>query len=183
MDGLGFNARGQAVVSGIRFLGRVHPSEVSMHKVYDNILQAVGYTPLVRLISVKKGLKCTLYAKIEYVNPGGSVKDRIALKIIEDAEKSGALQPGGTIIEGTSGNTGAGLAMAAAIKGYKSVFVLPDKQSEEEQASLRAWGARVVVTPPMWSPMIRVLTTRCPNVWSKNTQCLLRQSIPQPIQP
>lgn len=152
MDGLGLNARGQAVVSGIRFLRRVHPSEVSMHKVYDNILQAVGDTPLVRLNSVTKGLKSTLYAKVEYVNPGGSVKDRIALKIIEDAEKSGALQPGGTIIEGTSGNTGAGLAMAAAIKGYKSVFVLPDKQSEEKRASLRAWGARVVVTPTNVEP-------------------------------
>jgi cystathionine beta-synthase len=123
-----------------------------MHKVYDNILQAVGDTPLVRLNSVTAGLKSTLYAKIEYVNPGGSVKDRIAMQIIEDAEKSGELEPGGTIIEGTSGNTGAGLAMAAAIKGYKSIFVLPDKQSEEKRAALRAWGARVVVTPTNVEP-------------------------------
>jgi len=123
-----------------------------MHKVYENILQAVGDTPLVRLNSVTKGLKSTLYAKVEYVNPGGSVKDRIALQIIDDAEKSGELTPGGTIIEGTSGNTGAGLAMAAAIKGYKSIFVLPDKQSEEKRASLRAWGARVVVTPTNVEP-------------------------------
>ena len=123
-----------------------------MHDVYDNVLETVGNTPLVRLNNVTRGLKCTLYAKIEWTNPGGSVKDRVALKIIEDAEKSGALKPGGTIIEGTSGNTGAGLAMVAALKGYKTIFVLPDKQSEEKRAVLRAWGARVVVTPTNVDP-------------------------------
>ena len=86
------------------------------------------------------------------MNPGCSVKDRIALKIIEDAEKSGALKPGGTIVEATSGNTGAGLAMAAAVKGYKCIFVLPDKQSEEKRAALRAYGAKVVVTPTNVEP-------------------------------
>jgi len=118
-----------------------------MKRVYDNVLDAVGDTPLVRLNAMTEGLACTTYAKVEFTNPGGSVKDRIALQIIEDAEQSGELVPGGTIVEATSGNTGAGLAMVAALRGYKTVFVLPDKQSEEKRASLRAWGARVVVTP------------------------------------
>ncbi len=119
----------------------------TMHNVHENILSCVGDTPLVRLNAVAAGLQCTLYAKLEMLNPGSSVKDRIALQIIEDAEASGELKPGGTIVEATSGNTGAGLAMAAAIKGYKCVFVLPDKQSEEKRAALRAYGAKVVVTP------------------------------------
>ena len=123
-----------------------------MHKVYDSILQAVGDTPLIRLRSVTAGLKCTVYAKAEFLNPGGSIKDRIAMHIIDQAEKRGDLKPGGTIIEGTSGNTGAGLAMVAALRGYKSIFVLPDKQSEEKRAALRAWGARVVVTPTNVEP-------------------------------
>jgi cystathionine beta-synthase len=123
-----------------------------MKNVHDNVLTSVGNTPLVRMNSVTEGLQCTLYAKLEMLNPGSSVKDRIALKIIEDAEKSGALQPGGTIVEATSGNTGAGLAMAAAVKGYKCIFVLPDKQSEEKRAALRAYGAKVVVTPTNVEP-------------------------------
>ncbi|MCK6503836.1 pyridoxal-phosphate dependent enzyme [Myxococcota bacterium] len=123
-----------------------------MHKVYDSILQAVGDTPLIRLRSVTAGLKCTVYAKAEFLNPGGSIKDRIAMHIIDQAEKRGELKPGGTIIEGTSGNTGAGLAMVAALRGYKTIFVLPDKQSEEKRAALRAWGARVVVTPTNVEP-------------------------------
>ncbi|MEC7946841.1 MAG: cystathionine beta-synthase [Myxococcota bacterium] len=123
-----------------------------MRRVYDNILQTMGDTPLVRLNSVTLGLKATVYAKVEFFNPGGSVKDRIALKIIEEAERRGDLKPGGTIVEGTSGNTGAGLAMVAALRGYKTIFVLPDKQSEEKRAALRAWGARVVVTPTNVEP-------------------------------
>lgn len=118
-----------------------------MHDIYDSILDVVGGTPLIRLNSVTAGLKCTVYAKAEFLNPGGSIKDRIAMHIIDQAEKRGDLKPGGTIIEGTSGNTGAGLAMVAALRGYKTIFVLPDKQSEEKRAALRAWGARVVVTP------------------------------------
>ncbi len=118
-----------------------------MHKVYDSILDAVGDTPLIRLKSVTAGLKCTVYAKAEFLNPGGSIKDRIAIHILNEAEKRGELKPGGTVIEATSGNTGAGLAMVAAMRGYKTIFVLPDKQSEEKRAALRAWGARVVVTP------------------------------------
>lgn len=123
-----------------------------MHKVYDNILETVGDTPLVKLNRVTRGLQSTLYAKIEFMNPAGSVKDRIAVHILEEAERRGEIQPGATIIEGTSGNTGAGLAMVAALKGYKAIFVLPDKQSEEKRAALRAWGARVVVTPTNVEP-------------------------------
>lgn len=121
--------------------------EFTVKNVHENVLSCVGNTPLVRLNSVTAGLKATLYAKVEFVNPGASVKDRIAMKIIEDAERDGQLKPGGTIVEATSGNTGAGLAMAAAIKGYKCIFILPDKQSEEKRAALRAYGAKVVVTP------------------------------------
>lgn len=123
-----------------------------MHNVYDSILDTIGDTPLVKLNRVTRGLQGTLYAKVEFGNPAGSVKDRIALHIIEEAERRGEIQPGATIIEGTSGNTGAGLAMVAALKGYKAIFVLPDKQSEEKRAALRAWGARVVVTPTNVEP-------------------------------
>jgi cystathionine beta-synthase len=118
-----------------------------MPQIHDNILGCIGSTPLVRLNSVTAGLESELLAKLEMVNPGGSVKDRIAMEIIEDAERDGLLKPGGVIVEATSGNTGAGLAMAAAIKGYSCIFVLPDKQSEEKRAALRAYGAKVVVTP------------------------------------
>ena len=118
-----------------------------MHNVHDSILDCVGNTPLVKLHKVTHGLKATVYAKLEMFNAAGSVKDRVALNIIKKGEESGALKPGGTIIEATSGNTGAGLAMVAAVRGYKTIFVLPDKQSEEKRAALRAWGARVVVTP------------------------------------
>lgn len=117
------------------------------HRVFSSILDVVGDTPLVQLHRVTKDLQSTLYAKVEAYNPAGSVKDRIALHIIEQAEKRGDLKPGATIIEATSGNTGAGLAMVAALKGYKTIFVMPDKQSEEKRAALRAWGAQVVITP------------------------------------
>jgi cystathionine beta-synthase len=123
-----------------------------MHKVYDNVAQAVGDTPLVRLNSLARGLSSNVYAKLEYMNPGASVKDRIALQMIEDAEKKGLLKPGGTIVEGTSGNTGAGLAMVAATRGYKCIFILADKQSEEKRAALRAYGAKVVVCPTDVAP-------------------------------
>lgn len=118
-----------------------------MHKVYDSVHEAVGDTPMVKLSALARGLESNVYVKLEYMNPGGSVKDRIALQIIEDAEKQGLLKPGGTIVEGTSGNTGAGLAMVAATRGYKCIFVLADKQSEEKRAALRAYGAKVVVCP------------------------------------
>jgi cystathionine beta-synthase len=118
-----------------------------VRRVYDSVLDCIGETPNIRLNKVTAGMPGTLWAKVEYVNPGGSVKDRMALRIIDDLEASGQLKPGGTIVEATSGNTGAGLAMAAAVRGYKTVFVMPDKQSEEKRAALRAYGARVVITP------------------------------------
>jgi len=128
------------------------PVETQEAQIYDNILDVMGNTPLVRLHKVAKGVACQLVAKVEFFNPGGSVKDRIGLPIIEDAERAGKLRPGGTIVEATSGNTGIGLAIAAAIRGYKCVFVLPDKQSPEKMRQLRAFGARVVVTPTNVEP-------------------------------
>jgi cystathionine beta-synthase len=121
-------------------------------KPVQNVLEAIGDTPIVKLQRVTQGLKADIYVKLEFLNPGGSMKDRIALKIIEDAEKSGQLKPGGVIVEATSGNTGAGLAQAAAIKGYTCIFVMPDKMSEEKVKSLRAYGARVVVCPTAVAP-------------------------------
>src|SRR5215469_5473436 len=121
-------------------------------EVYNSILEAIGNTPLVRLNKVTKGLKPTILAKLENLNPGGSVKDRIGVAMIEQAERQGKLRPGGTIIEPTSGNTGAGLAMVASVKGYKMIFVMPDKMSEEKRSLLRAYGAKVVVTPTNVSP-------------------------------
>ena len=121
-------------------------------KIYDTILETIGNTPLLRLHSVTRGIKADLLAKIEFFNPGGSVKDRIAMGIIEEAEKSGRLKPGGTIVESTSGNTGVGLAIVAALKGYKTVFVMPDKMSQEKIQLLRAFGAKVIVTPTAVEP-------------------------------
>jgi len=116
-------------------------------EVHKSILDIIGNTPLVRLNKVSQGLKPTILAKLENLNPGGSVKDRIGVAMIEQAERKGLLRPGGTIIEPTSGNTGVGLAMVASVKGYKMIFVMPDKMSEEKRGILRAYGAKVVVTP------------------------------------
>jgi cystathionine beta-synthase len=116
-------------------------------QVLDSILEAVGHTPLVRLHRVTAGLRPTILAKVETLNPGGSVKDRIGLRMVEEAERTGRLKPGGTIIEPTSGNTGHALAIAAALKGYRMIFVMADKQSPEKIALLRAYGAEVVVCP------------------------------------
>lgn len=121
-------------------------------RVYDDILQAIGHTPLIRLRKMGGHLACRLYAKVEYFNPGGSIKDRIAANIINEAESSGRLKPGGTVVEATSGNTGVGLALVCAQRGYKSVFVLPDKMSQEKIQLLRAYGARVIVTPTAVEP-------------------------------
>ncbi len=121
-------------------------------EMYDNILQTIGDTPLVRLNSIASDLPCTILVKVEFFNPGGSVKDRIGPAIIAEAERSGRLKPGGTIVESTSGNTGVGLAIAAAIKGYRTIFVMPDKMSQEKILLLRAFGARVVVTPTAVEP-------------------------------
>ena len=113
----------------------------------NNILEIIGNTPMVRLNRVARGIRATLLAKLEHLNPGGSIKDRIGIAMLEEAEKSGKIKPGGTIIEGTSGNTGMGLALAAAIKGYQCIFTMPDKMSQEKIDALRALGAEVIVTP------------------------------------
>jgi len=118
----------------------------------ESILDAVGNTPLVRLSRVTRGLRPRVLAKLEILNPGGSVKDRIGLPMIEAAEREGALRPGGTIVEPTSGNTGHGLAIAAALRGYRCIFVMPDKMSQEKVALLRAYGAEVVITPTAVPP-------------------------------
>src|SRR2546423_14062709 len=111
--------------------------------VLDSFLDAMGDTPLVRLSKVARGVRPAVLAKLEMLNPGGSVKDRIGVRMIEAAEKEGLLRPGGTIVEPTSGNTGHGLAIAAAIRGYRCIFVMPDKMSQEKVALLRAYGAEV----------------------------------------
>jgi cystathionine beta-synthase len=121
-------------------------------RYYENVVELIGNTPLVRLRNVTEGIAATVLAKIEYLNPGGSVKDRIALRMVEAAEREGLLKPGGTIVEPTSGNTGVGLALVAQLKGYKCVFVCPDKVSEDKQNVLRAYGAEVVVCPTAVAP-------------------------------
>lgn len=143
---------------------------------YNNILETIGNTPLVKLNKVVKDIPATVLAKIETTNPGNSIKDRMALKMIEDAEKSGKLKPGGTIIEGTSGNTGMGLAIAAVIKGYKCIFASTDKQSKEKFDALRAFGAEVVVCPTNVDPedprsyysVSSRLEKEVPNSWKPN---------------
>src|SRR5580692_11820763 len=114
---------------------------------YNNILETIGNTPMVKLNTITKDIPATVLAKIETTNPGNSIKDRMALKMIEDAEKAGLLKPGGTIIEGTSGNTGMGLALVAIAKGYRCIFTTTDKQSKEKMDILRAVGAEVIVCP------------------------------------
>src|SRR4029453_4522215 len=121
-------------------------------QVLESFLDGMGNTPLVRLRKVVRGVRPAILAKLEMLNPGGSVKDRIGLRMIEAAERGGQLRPGGTIVEPTSGNTGHGLAIAAAIKGYKCIFVMPDKMSQEKVALLRAYGAEVVITPTAVAP-------------------------------
>ncbi len=120
--------------------------------IYNSIIETIGNTPLVRLNTVNKGIRGTILAKVEYFNPGNSTKDRMALKMVEDAEKAGILKPGGTIIEGTSGNTGMGIALAAIAKGYKCIFTMADKQSQEKINILKAVGAEVVVCPTNVEP-------------------------------
>ncbi len=144
--------------------------------VHENILGAIGNTPLVRLHRITRDIKAKVYAKVETFNPGHSIKDRMALRMIDDAERSGALKPGGTIIEGTSGNTGMGLAMAAIVKGYKCIFTTTDKQSPEKVDALRAFGAEVIVCPTDVDPedprsyysVSSRLVNETPNAWKAN---------------
>ena len=121
-------------------------------QVHETLLDLIGNTPLVRMERMGAGVPCELLAKLEMLNPGGSVKDRIGLRMLEAAEREGQLRPGGTIVEPTSGNTGVGLAIAAAIKGYRCIFTMPDKMSQEKVALLRAYGAEVVITPTAVPP-------------------------------
>ncbi|WP_291401475.1 pyridoxal-phosphate dependent enzyme [Daejeonella sp.] len=152
---------------------------------YNNILETIGNTPLVKLNNITKGVKATVLAKIETTNPGNSIKDRMAVKMIEDAERSGILKPGGTIIEGTSGNTGMGLAMAAIIKGYKCIFTTTDKQSKEKVDALRAFGAEVIVCPTNVEPedprsyysVSSRLEREVPNSWKPNQYDNLSNSL------
>jgi cystathionine beta-synthase len=119
---------------------------------YGDVLETIGWTPLIRLNRVTAGVRTPVYGKAEFFNPGGSVKDRIGMAIIEDAERRGELKPGGVIVEGTSGNTGVGLALAAALKGYRCIFTMPDKMSSEKVRLLKAFGAEVVITPTAVPP-------------------------------
>src|SRR5687768_13810617 len=163
-------------------------------KTCDNILEAIGNTPMVRLNRVVEGIKSTVYAKVETFNPGNSIKDRMALKMIEDAEMAGLLKPGGTIIEGTSGNTGMGLAIAGIIKGYKCIFTTTDKQSKEKVDALKAFGAEVIVCPTNVDPedsrsyysVSSRLVSEVPNAWKanqydnlSNTQAHYEQTAPE----
>ncbi len=143
---------------------------------FENILQTIGNTPLVKINRITQELPCTVLAKVETTNPGNSIKDRMALKMIEDAEASGALKPGGVIIEGTSGNTGMGLAIAGVIKGYRCIFTTTDKQSKEKVDALKAFGAEVIVCPTDVEPedprsyysVSSRLAAEIPNAWKPN---------------
>lgn len=145
-------------------------------KVFNNILETIGNTPLIRLHKTVADLPCKVYAKVEFFNPGNSIKDRMALKMLEVAEKEGKIKPGGTIIEGTSGNTGMGLALAAIHKGYKCIFTTTDKQSKEKADILKAVGAEVIVCPTNVEPedpqsyysVSKRLSTEVPNSWYVN---------------
>jgi cystathionine beta-synthase len=145
-------------------------------KYYNNVLETIGNTPLIKINSITKDIPALVLAKVETTNPGNSIKDRMALKMIEDAEKDGRLKPGGTIIEGTSGNTGMGLAIAAVIKGYKCIFTSTDKQSKEKFDALRAFGAEVFVCPTNVAPedpasyysVSSRLVNEIPNSWKPN---------------
>src|SRR5215510_7101394 len=148
-----------------------------MKPICNSILDAIGETPMVRINSITKGvIKATVLAKIETFNPGNSIKDRMAVKMIEDAERSGQLKPGGTIIEGTSGNTGMGLAIAAVVKGYRCIFTTTDKQSKEKVDALKAFGADVIVCPTNVDPedprsyysVSSRLQKEVPNSWKAN---------------
>ncbi|MFZ1527787.1 MAG: pyridoxal-phosphate dependent enzyme [Ferruginibacter sp.] len=142
----------------------------------NNVLESIGNTPLIRINKIAKDLPCTVLAKVEYFNPGNSIKDRMALKMLEVAEQEGKIKPGGTIIEGTSGNTGMGLALAACVKGYKCIFTTTDKQSKEKADILKAVGAEVIVCPTNVEPedprsyysVSKRLATEVPNSWYVN---------------
>jgi cystathionine beta-synthase len=151
---------------------------------YDSVIDTIGWTPLIRLNRVSDGARTPIYAKAEFFNPGGSVKDRIGLAMIEAYERDGSLKKGGTIVEGTSGNTGVGLAIAAAIKGYKCIFTMPDKMSQEKVRLLKAFGAEVIVTPtavPPDHPDNYVMTAR--RIVEETPGAVLANQFYNPINP
>ncbi|MCH7759273.1 cysteine synthase [Patescibacteria group bacterium] len=145
-------------------------------KYFNNLLETIGHTPLVKLNKLAENVKPLILAKLEYFNPGGSVKDRIGIKMILAAEKKGLLKKGGTIVEPTSGNTGVGLALVAALRGYKMIFVMPDKMSQEKELLLRAYGAKVIQTPTTVAPedprsyyqVAKKLVKKTPGAFSPN---------------
>ena len=150
---------------------------MTVRKIAGNILEVIGNTPMVRINRITRGvIDATVLAKIETFNPGNSIKDRMAVRMIEDAEKAGLLKPGGTIIEGTSGNTGMGLAIAAVVKGYRCIFTTTDKQSKEKIDALKAFGAEVIVCPTNVDPedprsyysVSSRLEREVPNSWKAN---------------
>ena len=150
---------------------------MTVRKIAGNILEVIGNTPMVRINRITRGvIDATVLAKIETFNPGNSIKDRMAVRMIEDAERAGLLKPGGTIIEGTSGNTGMGLAIAAVVKGYRCIFTTTDKQSKEKIDALKAFGAEVIVCPTNVDPedprsyysVSSRLEREVPNSWKAN---------------
>ena len=151
--------------------------------MHDSILQSIGWTPLVRLRRLAEEVQATVYVKMESLNPGGSVKDRVGLAMITEAERRGWLRPGGTIIEATAGNTGVGLAMAAAVKGYRCIFVLPDKMSSEKIACSRPTAPRSLSRRPTFRPIRPTATTASPTGWPAKSPGLAAQPVRQPRQP
>ncbi len=156
--------------------------------ICDTILDAIGHTPMVRINNITKGVvKATVLAKVETFNPGNSIKDRMAVRMIEEAEQSGRLKPGGTIIEGTSGNTGMGLAIVAVVKGYRCIFTTTDKQSKEKIDALKAFGADVIVCPTNVDPedprsyysVSSRLETEVPNSWKANQYQTISRTPPR----
>ena len=147
----------------------------------NNILEAIGNTPLIRLNRLAKDSPAEVWVKADYMNPGGSVKDRIGISMIDEAERTGKLKPGGTIIEGTSGNTGLGLALVACVRGYKVVFTITDKQSREKIDLLKAFGAEVIVCPTAVEPEDpRSYYSVAAKTGARNSQFLLSQPVRQP---
>ena len=125
----------------------VHEEHIRHRRPYGSVLETIGWTPMIRLSRVARGIRTPFYGKADFFNPGGSVKDRVGMPMIESHERAGTLKPGGTIVEATSGNTGVGLAIAAALKGYRCIFTMPDKMSQEKVRLLKAFGAEVIITP------------------------------------
>jgi cystathionine beta-synthase len=157
--------------------------ESQRHRICESVLDCIGWTPMIRLRKVAAGCRTQLFGKAEYMNPGASVKDRIGLAIIEDAERSGKLRPGGTIVEGTSGNTGVGLALAAIAKGYHCVFTIPDKMSIEKVKLLKAFGSEVIVTPTVSPDHPEYYVTVAKRIVESTPNSILANQFYNPVNP